>query len=191
MASCLSCYILSFWLCSVGANKKFTVQRSFYSATVLQKTIGNFYYVSVIRTAYTVLDGRSTLTFIQLHPMSNAVQPVVRFRPRFFLYINPCPMFVDVQEPDIQLISDWLPPNSAPPTYNAWNQCCHEKFFFWFLDMLYLQGLAIHWTLFCVDSLLCYVKNYPLRVKANTVMIQLFKQNCHFWRSNFMECKVN
>ena len=98
-----------------------------------------------------VLDGQSTWTFIQLHPMSNAVQPVVRFTS---LHINPCPMFVAVQEPEIQLISDWSPPSPVLPTYNAWNQCCNEKFFFWFLDMLYLQALAIHWTLFCVDSLL-------------------------------------
>ena len=38
--------------------------------------------------------------------MSNAVQSMVHFRPRVSLYDNPCPMFVVVQEPEIQPASN-------------------------------------------------------------------------------------
>ena len=78
---------------------------------------------------------------------------MICFRPRVFLYDNPCPMFVAFREPEIQSASDWLSSNPAPPTYSAWN--CHgPERFSWFLDMLYLQVLDIRSTLFHVDSLL-------------------------------------
>ena len=84
-----------------------------------------------------------------LHPtcMFNAVQPVIRFRPRVSLYDNPCPMFVVVQEPEIQSAGDQSSPNPTLPTYSVWNQHGTEKF-------LYLQALALCSTLFNVNSLL-------------------------------------
>ena len=84
--------------------------------------------------------------------MSNAVQPVLCFRPRASVYDNPCPMSVAVQEPEKQPASDRLSPNPAPPTYSSWNYHDPEKFFLILGCVVSVQALAIHLTLFHVDS---------------------------------------
>ena len=79
--------------------------------------------------------------------MSNAVQSMICFMPRVSLYDDLCPMFVAVQEPEIQLASDC---RQAPPhQLGAWSS---EVFLI--LGYVLLQALAIHSTFFHVDSLL-------------------------------------
>ena len=78
--------------------------------------------------------------------MSNAVQPVICFRPIVSLYDSPCPMFVAVQEPEIQLASDRSSLNPAPPTYSAWNYQSPENF-------LVILG-------YVVSISLCYTFNF-------------------------------
>ena len=82
----------------------------------------NFYYGSVVHTVYMV---SGWLKYLNVHnsctlcPM--LFNPWYVFGPRASLYHNPCLMFVAIQKPEIQLVSDRLLPNPARPTYNAWN----------------------------------------------------------------------
>ena len=51
--------------------------------------------------------------------MSNAVQSMICFMPRVSLYDDLCPVFVAVQEPEIQLASDCR--HTLPHQLGAWS----------------------------------------------------------------------
>ena len=82
----------------VGANKKFTFR--FHSTVVLQcnhSSKNGMKFLLRKRSTHR-LYGFQTVKVLerlqQLRPISNAVQPVICFRPRVSLYDNPCPVFV-------------------------------------------------------------------------------------------------
>ena len=100
---------------TVGANKKFKNGMKFLLQRLSMHCLYGF---------RTVLERLQ-----QLRPIPNTVQPVICFRPRVSLYDNPCPLFVGVQEPEIQSASDRFSLNPAPPTCSVGNYHGPANFF--------------------------------------------------------------